>query len=83
MKNPVKLVENIKKNMEYLKLLLIEGHQYAVPLHTYDLVRKQLETLQDMLAFIHLTEPITLVLPDDMTLSPFYRDSVGGEEMGE
>ena len=55
------LIDNIRKNMEYLKLLLIEGHQYAVPLNTYNLIMKQLDKLREMLVSIHLVkDPIVV-----------------------
>ena len=55
------LVDNIRKNMEYLKLLLIEGHQYAAPLNTYNLIIKQLDKLREMLVFTHLVkDPIVV-----------------------
>jgi len=43
------LLNSIIENMEYIKLLLVEGHEYVVPLHTYNLAMKQLNELKDIL----------------------------------
>jgi len=49
MENPIKLLDNIIKNMEYIELLLTEGHKYVPPLNTFDLVMGQLNKLRVIL----------------------------------
>jgi len=49
MNNFVKLVDDILGNMEYIRLLLEEGHKYVTPLHTFDLVVRKLNKLKVML----------------------------------
>jgi len=104
MNNFVKLVDDILGNMEYIRLLLKEGHKYVTPLNTFDLVIRKLNKLKVMLDTDYLTpeqireavrrleKPIN---PDKDTYrgftyteapdseSPFYRDSVGTEELHE
>ncbi|GAG58735.1 unnamed protein product, partial [marine sediment metagenome] len=46
--NKISLINNIIEDMEYIKLLLIEGHDYTPPLNTYYLVLKRLEELKDL-----------------------------------
>lgn len=49
MNNAIKLLDDIIKNMEYIRLLLTEGHKYVVPLNTYNRVMRQLDKLKGML----------------------------------
>lgn len=49
MSNAIKLLDDIIKNMEYIKLLLTEGHKYVVPLNTYNRVMGKLDKLKGML----------------------------------
>ena len=49
MNNFIKLVDDILKNMEYIRLLLEGGHKYVTPLHTFDLVVRKLNKLKVML----------------------------------
>ena len=48
-KKAIFLLDNIINNMEYIKLLLTEGHKYTQPLNTYYLVIKRLNELKTML----------------------------------
>ena len=115
MNNAIKLIDSILKNMEYVRLLF-KRDEGITPLHTFDLVVRQLNQLRVMLDTDYLTadqireavrrlekpiEPdgdveitvehticcsdpldwITTSSPDND--NPLYRDSVGGEEMGE
>ena len=49
MENPIKLLDNIIKNMEYIELLLTEGHKYVTPLNTFNLVMGKLIRLRVIL----------------------------------
>ena len=88
MSNAIKLIEDIIKNMEYIELLLTEGHKYVPPLNTFNLVMGQLNKLRVMLDTEYLTpEQIREAvrrLEKPIERDPFkynlYRDSVGGEE---
>ena len=55
MNNAINLIENIIKNMEYIELLLTEGHKYVPPLNTFNLVMRQLNKLRVMLDTEYLT----------------------------
>lgn len=46
----IRLVNDIIKNMEYIKLLLVEEHKYIAPLNTYYVVKTRLQELKDMLS---------------------------------
>ena len=97
MEDTIGLLNNIIKNMEYIGLLLTEGHNYVPPLNTYNLVMKKLERLKYILENNNLTpeqireavrkleKPINtsdrFYIIDGK--SPFYRDSVGEEELHE
>ena len=127
MENPIKLLDNIIKNMEYIELLLTEGHKYVAPLNTFNLVMKRLNRLRVILdteyltpeqireAVIRLEKPIKREKPYYVEVenpvesgdpikegtvinyetikngirflskynNPFYRDSVGTEELHE
>lgn len=48
MKKAIFLLDNIINNMEYVKLLLIEGHELP-PLDTYYLIIKRLNELKSIL----------------------------------
>jgi hypothetical protein len=45
----IKLVNNIIKNMEYVRLLLVEGHRYISPMNTFYLTMVRLEELKKIL----------------------------------
>ena len=104
MENPIKLLDNIIKNMEYIELLLTEGHKYVTPLNTFNLIMRQLSKLRVILdteyltpdqireAVIRLKKSIghshkgTFTPTEYNTFTgenPFYRDSVGTEELHE
>ena len=55
MEDTIGLLNNIIKNMEYIGLLLTEGHKYVPPLNTYNLVMKELERLKYILENNYLT----------------------------
>lgn len=55
MNNTIKLIDDILKNMEYIELLLTEGHKYVTPLNTFNLVVKQLNQLRVILNTEYLT----------------------------
>jgi len=71
--------------MEYIELLLTEGHKYVVPLNTFNRVMRQLEELRGMLEkpVEHAHEgTFTPTERDTFTgVNPLYRDSVGTEEL--
>lgn len=45
----IKLVNNIIKNMKYVRLLLTEGHKYISPMNTFYLTMVRLEELKKIL----------------------------------
>ena len=55
MNNAIKLIEDILKDMEYIELLLKEGHKYVPPLNTFNLVMKKLDKLKSILENEYLT----------------------------
>lgn len=66
------LLDNITRNMEWIKLLL-EKDRVIAPLKTYDFVIERLEQVEEI---------VKSNLGDDFTgENPFYRDSVGTEEL--
>ena len=54
MKNAINLIDNILKNMEYVRLLF-KRDEGITPLHTFDLVVKQLNRLRVILGTDYLT----------------------------
>ena len=49
MNNAIELLESIEKDMEYIRLLLTEGHKYILPLNTFNRVVFKLDKLKDMI----------------------------------
>ena len=108
MKNAINLIDDILKNMEYVRILF-KRDKDITPLHTFDLVVKKLNKLRVMVDTEYLTpeqireavikleksdlgyagdqnSPIPIEHPTITgkdILSPFYRDSVGTEELHE
>ena len=88
MKNAINLIDDILKNMEYVRMLF-KRDKDITPLHTFDLVVKQLNKLRVMVDVenpIESGDPLdSITVGDDLTMplsgSPFYRDSVGTEEL--
>ena len=89
MNNAIKLIEDIIKNMEYIELLLTEGHKYVPPLNTFNLVMNKLNKLRyilenDILTPEQIMEAVRkLEKPIKLDEDIFYRDSVGGEGLHE
>jgi len=55
MNDAINLIDDILKNMEYIRLLLSAGHKYVTPLHTFNMVIEKLNKLKNMLDINYLT----------------------------